>query len=170
MNKFSNNVMARQVFLALCERRPATYEGARERVRDWLRTKGIANGGMSIENGSGLSRSDRISAEQLAKLLAAAWQSPVMPELVASLPILGEDGTLRKRGNGNGRGRAHLKTGYIEGARALAGYVLDQKGRRWIFVGMVNHANASKGKEAIDLLVEWVISRPDEAVRATDGQ
>ena len=164
VNKFSNNVMARHVFLSLNERRPATYEGARERTREWLKNKGIATQGFSIDNGSGLSRGDRITAEQLTQMLASAWQSPVMPELMSSLPILGEDGTLRKRGNGHTRGRAHLKTGYIDGVRALAGYVLDHQGKRWIFVGLINHANAVKGKEGLDALVDWVIQRPTTPV------
>ena len=166
INKFSNNVMARHAFLALSPAVPATYELARERVTGWMKDKGIDPAGFSIENGSGLSRSDRISATQLRQVLAALWKGPVMPELVSSLPILGEDGTLRTRTNGNGRGRAHLKTGYIEGARALAGYVLDAKGRRWIFVAMINHANASKAKEAVDRLVEWTMRQGEEIATA----
>jgi len=172
-NKFSNNVMARQIFLALSAATPpATYEKSAARLREWLTAKGIKAPELIIENGAGLSRNDRVSAETLAALLRSIWRSQTMPEMMASLPIAGEDGTMKKRGNGNGqggdvRGRAHLKTGYIEGVRALAGYLLDLRGERWLLVAMVNHPNAVRAKEGMDRLVEWVIRRGEgEAAKA----
>ena len=173
INKFSNNVMARQLFLALsAEPPPATYEKSAARLRAWLTAKGINAPELIIENGAGLSRHDRVSADTLAALLRSIWKSPTMPELMSSLPIFGEDGTMKKRGNGNGsepggRGRAHLKTGYLEGVRALAGYLLDLQGERWLLVAVVNHPNAARAKGAMDLLVEWAIRHP--AVPATTG-
>ncbi|MBL8425136.1 MAG: D-alanyl-D-alanine carboxypeptidase, partial [Candidatus Accumulibacter phosphatis] len=108
----------------------------------------------------GLSRSERISAQGLAQLLRAAWQSPVMPELIASLPLAGVDGTLRKRlKDGAATGRAHLKTGYLDGVRAIAGYALDNSGRRWIVVCLINDPKARLGKPAIDALLLWVTKR-----------
>ncbi|HET6719046.1 MAG TPA: D-alanyl-D-alanine carboxypeptidase/D-alanyl-D-alanine-endopeptidase [Rhodocyclaceae bacterium] len=163
INKFSNNVMARQLFLALsAETPPATYDKSTARLRDWLQRRGIAAPELVIENGAGLSRLDRASADTLAALLRSIWHSPTMPELVSSLPILGEDGTMKKRGNGN-RGRAHLKTGYLDGVRALAGYVIDQRGERWLLVALVNHANAMGAKEGLDRLVDWVIAADGSA-------
>jgi len=163
-NKFSNNVMARQIFLALSAGTPpATYEKSAARLREWLTAKGINAPELIIENGAGLSRNDLVSAETLAALLRSVWKSPTMPEMMASLPIAGEDGTMKKRGSGNGLGRgdvcgrAYLKTGYIEGVRALAGYLLDLRGERWLLVAMVNHPNAVRAKEGMDRLVEWVI-------------
>ena len=92
--------------------------------------------------------------------MRAAWQSPVMPELIASLPLAGVDGTLRKRfGDGSATGRAHLKTGYLEGVRALAGYVLDHSGKRWIVVCLLNDPKARLGKPAMDALLLWVAKR-----------
>ena len=158
INKFSNNVMARQLFLSLSAGTPpASYDKSAARVREWLQSRGIAAPELVIENGSGLSRRDRSSADTLAALLRSVWKSPTMPELMSSLPILGEDGTLKKRGNGL-KGRAHLKTGYIEGVRALAGYVLDRRGERWLLVAIINHPNALQGKEGLDLLVGGVIN------------
>jgi D-alanyl-D-alanine carboxypeptidase/D-alanyl-D-alanine-endopeptidase (penicillin-binding protein 4) len=113
-----------------------------------------------LDNGSGLSRSERISADSLARLLQAAWQSPVMPELIASLPIAGVDGTLRTRFNeGSASGRAHLKSGYLEGVRAIAGYLLDLRGERWIVVCLINDPRARLGKPAIDALLRWLAQR-----------
>ncbi|KFB78271.1 MAG: D-alanyl-D-alanine carboxypeptidase precursor [Candidatus Accumulibacter cognatus] len=160
INKFSNNVMARQLFLTLDSERPATAVGARRRISGWLQAKGLYLPELVLDNGSGLSRSERISAASLAALLRAAWHSPVMPELIASLPIAGVDGTLRKRFNeGLASGRAHLKTGYLEGVRALAGFLLDHSGKRWIIVCMINDPQARLGKPAIDALLLWVARR-----------
>ncbi|HRF73001.1 MAG TPA: D-alanyl-D-alanine carboxypeptidase/D-alanyl-D-alanine-endopeptidase [Accumulibacter sp.] len=160
INKYSNNVMARQLFLSLDSERPATTDGARRQVAAWLQASGLQLPELVLDNGSGLSRKARVSAAGLAQLLSAAWQSPVMPELIASLPVAGVDGTLRKRlKNGPTAGRAHLKTGYLEGVRAIAGYLLDNSGKRWIVVGMINDPNARLGKPALDALLLWVANR-----------
>jgi D-alanyl-D-alanine carboxypeptidase/D-alanyl-D-alanine-endopeptidase (penicillin-binding protein 4) len=161
MNKFSNNVMARHVFLALSAERGAPGEArASERVvRDWLRAKGIDAPELAIENGSGLSRDDRVSAATLAAVLRSAWASPLMPELAASLPIFATDGTLKSRRAAGAAGQAHLKGGTLTGVQSVAGYVLDRSARRWIVVGILNHANANAAQPALDALVEWVHSR-----------
>ena len=161
MNKFSNNVMARHVFLALSAERGAPGEAqASERiVREWLAARAIDAPGLSIENGSGLSRTDRITAATLAALLRAAWASPAMPELAASLPIFAVDGTLKLR-RGGALGHAHLKGGTLTGVQSMAGYVLDARGRRWVVVMMLNHPNANAAQPALDALVEWVHAQP----------
>ena len=160
INKFSNNVMTRQLFLSLDRTSPASYDGARRRIDRWLGDKNLRLPELVLENGSGLSRKERISAEGLGRLLLAAWKSPVMPELMSSLPVAGVDGTLKKRfQEGPVYGRAHLKTGYLEGARALAGYVLDQNGRRWVVTILINDAHAQNGRAAIDELLRWVATR-----------
>jgi D-alanyl-D-alanine carboxypeptidase/D-alanyl-D-alanine-endopeptidase (penicillin-binding protein 4) len=164
INKFSNNVMARQVFLTLDAARPATPEGARRAIYAWLSGKRLDMPELVIDNGSGLSRKERISAESLAHLLLAAWQSPVMPELISSLPLAGIDGTLRKRLTGNqATGRAHMKTGYLGNVRALAGYVLDNMGKRWVVVFLINDPHSLSGKPAMDALLLWLMDRGDGA-------
>ena len=158
VNKWSNNVMARHLFLAAASVRPATPEAARERIAAWLAGKRIA--GTTLENGAGLSRNERVTAEGMGRLLLDAWKSPVMPELLASLPIAGNDGTLKRRfGHGAANGRAHLKTGYIDGVRAIAGYVLDRSGQRWVVVGILNDAQMKNGSRPLDTLVNWVAER-----------
>jgi len=160
INKYSNNVMARQLFLTLAGERPATPEGARRRIGTWLAEKKLKLPELVLDNGSGLSRSERISAEGLSQLLLAAWHSPVMPELISSLPLAGVDGTMKKRlGDSATSGRAHLKTGYLEGVRAIAGYVLDASGKRWVVVCLINDPRARLGKPAMDALLRWVAER-----------
>lgn len=154
INKFSNNVMAWQLFLKVGAGETATAD---RQIRQWLTGKGLDFPELAIDNGSGLSRTNRIAAASLARLLAAGWASPVMPELIASLPVAGIDGTTRKRFNGNGvAGRAHLKTGSLEGVRGIAGYLLDRQGRRHIVVFMVNHPNAAQAQAAFDALLDGV--------------
>ncbi|MEO8411389.1 MAG: D-alanyl-D-alanine carboxypeptidase/D-alanyl-D-alanine-endopeptidase [Propionivibrio sp.] len=160
INKYSNNVMARQLFLSLDAQRPATPQGADRRVQAWLAEKNLTMPELMLENGSGLSRSERLSADGLSRLLRAAWASPVMPEFIASLPLAGSDGTLRRRLGDNGIvGRAHLKTGYLNGVRAIAGYVQDSHDRRWVVVFLINDPRSGAGKPAMDELLRWVAAR-----------
>ncbi|MBI2306955.1 MAG: D-alanyl-D-alanine carboxypeptidase/D-alanyl-D-alanine-endopeptidase [Rhodocyclales bacterium] len=158
VNKWSNNVSARQIFLTLAATRPATPEAAQASIGQWLAAKGVA--GSVLDNGSGLSQQERLTAEGLGRLLLAAWDSPVMPELIASLPIAGSDGTLKKRlQESAAAGRAHLKTGYLDGVRSIAGYVLDRSGRRWVVVGFLNDPRMKNGSAPLDALVQWVAER-----------
>ena len=130
--------------------------GARQ-IQRTLAANGIATAGLVVENGAGLSRSERISATTLGQLLLAAWKSRTMPELMSSLPIAGVDGTARRRlPNSPAAGFAHVKTGTLNDVRSLAGYVLARNGHRYAVVLMINHPNADAARDAQDALLEWV--------------
>ena len=163
INKYSNNVMARQLFLtlgAVGAGAPASVDKTGRVIRQWLAGKGLSFPELALENGSGLSRIERISAKSLGELLLAAYKSPVMPELMASLPLAAVDGTMRKRLSGaEVAGQAHIKTGTLAGVRAIAGYVLDARGRRVVVVFIVNHANAGNAQPVQDALLRWVHAR-----------
>jgi D-alanyl-D-alanine carboxypeptidase/D-alanyl-D-alanine-endopeptidase (penicillin-binding protein 4) len=163
INKFSNNVMARQLFLTLAlaaDNPPVSSDKARQALRDWLARNHLDFPELQIENGSGLSRSDRISPRHLAELLLYAWRSPFMPEFAASLPVPGVDGTLRRRlTDSPSAGRGHLKTGYLEGVRAIAGYVLDRRGNTVVVVSLINHSQAVAAQGFQEAVVQWVWSR-----------
>ncbi len=169
VNKLSNNVMARHLFLTLATTAyppPATPALAAETVKQWAARRKLRLPGLVIENGSGLSRQERISANGLARLLAAADASPVRDEFASSLAVAAVDGTVQRRfQNGSVAGQALLKTGSLEGVRALAGYVIDAEGRRWIVVAIINHANAARGAPALDFLVQWVYRNAAAAER-----
>jgi serine-type D-Ala-D-Ala carboxypeptidase/endopeptidase (penicillin-binding protein 4) len=160
INKYSNNVMARQLFLTLgaeSGKQPATVADADAAVHGWLDAHDLHLPELVLDNGSGLSRRARISAGGLARLLGAAWKSPVMPELLASLPLTAVDGTMKKRLNGDAiAGQAHIKTGTLDGVKTIAGYVLDRDGHQQIVVFLVNHANAQAAQAAEDALLDWV--------------
>ncbi len=162
INKYSNNVMAQQVFLTLGREErmadtpasPASFDSARKRVQRWWQERISPHDLPVLDNGSGLSRIERISAQGLARLLQAAYASPLMPELMASLPISGVDGTLR-RVQSRAVGSAHLKTGSLNDVLAVAGFVHATSGKRYVLVAIVNHPNAKAARPAIDTLVEW---------------
>ena len=179
INKFSNNVMAQQVFLTLSlpsgsgpltsnqtatsdARGAATLEASRQVVQRWWRERVAArfNDGLEtpvLDNGSGLSRDERISALALARLLQWAWQQPTMSELMSSLPVTGLDGTLKRS---KAQAVAHLKTGSLRDVAGIAGYVDGPKGKRWVLVAILNHPNANAGRPALEALVDWAASQP----------
>lgn len=159
INKHSNNVMAQQLFLTLglVQSGRGTRDAARAALQRWLaeRLPGEPLDGIVIDNGSGLSRSGRLSAALLGRLLHAAWATPTMPELMSSLPMSGLDGTLRR--SSASTGRAHLKTGSLRDVAGVAGYVFGTSGRRYALVAIVNHPSANAARPAIDALVQWAI-------------
>jgi D-alanyl-D-alanine carboxypeptidase/D-alanyl-D-alanine-endopeptidase (penicillin-binding protein 4) len=173
INKWSNNVMAQQVYLALGVQTfgvqtlgvqalgaPATWAKSSRAIADWTKSKRLALPELVIENGSGLSRVERITPRGLADLLIAAFRSPVMPELMASLPLVATDGTMRRRlANSGVAGQAHIKTGSLNDVRAIAGYVLDARGRRSVVVMIVNHPKALAAQPAFDALLGWAHQR-----------
>jgi len=157
INKYSNNVMAQQVFLTigLTQKNRGTFEASRSALGQWWRDRiGTGEAPPVFENGSGLSRDERISAAALGKMLQVAWRSPVMPELMSSLPASGVDGTLKKRALRSG-GAAHLKTGTLRDASGVAGYVHGASGRRYVLVAIANSENAGAARAAFDALVDW---------------
>jgi len=160
INKFSNNVMARQLYLTIgaeAARPPGRYDKSFAVVKSWLAKRGLEMPELVIENGSGLSRRDRISAQSLGAMLVAAYHGTVMPEFIASLPLVAVDGTMRKRLKGEQvAGSAHIKTGSLADVRAIGGYVLDRKGQRHVVVMMINHPNAHMAQPALDELLRWV--------------
>jgi D-alanyl-D-alanine carboxypeptidase/D-alanyl-D-alanine-endopeptidase (penicillin-binding protein 4) len=167
MNKWSNNVMARQLFLTLDEHQPKTEAGARQRLTRWLADKGFHFPEFWVENGAGLSRTARISATHLVQLLTDAWQSPLMPEFAAALPLAGVDGTMKSRLRETlAQGRARVKSGTLSGVKSLAGYAQDGSGHWYALAFLINHPNAAAGGAAMDHLLLWVVQGcPQDAVR-----
>ncbi len=175
-NKHSNNVMAKMLFLNHGATRlgaPATWEKGDRAIRDWLKEKKLDMPELIMENGSGLSRNERISAASMAKLLVWAAKQPLYYEFAASLPALGLEGTVKKRLTGTPEaGRAWLKTGSLNGARALAGYVLDTSGRRKVVVLFINHPNAKYADGFQNAVLRWAMTNgantPDTEKKSTD--
>ncbi len=160
INKFSNNVMAQQLFLTLSLNQtpsPASFEASRGVLLAWWRERFGAQDVPVLDNGSGLSRQERITPQGLARMLQMAYLSGAMPELMSSLPITGVDGTLRRSKSRVSQGWAHLKTGTLRDSTALAGYVHAPSGRRLVVVSIINHPNAPAARPALEALVDWAV-------------
>ncbi|MDP1951525.1 MAG: D-alanyl-D-alanine carboxypeptidase/D-alanyl-D-alanine-endopeptidase [Nitrosomonas sp.] len=164
INKFSNNIAARQLYLTLGtakapahSKSPVTLAKSDIAIRQWLASRQMIFPELVVENGSGLSRNERISANHMGKFLLAAFQSSVMPEFISSMPIAAVDGTMRNRLSGTPvSGLAHLKTGALWDVSALAGYMLNKSGRRIVVVFFVNHARSDAARPVMDRLLQWL--------------
>ncbi len=162
INKYSNNLMAKTVFLTLgleAANAPATPEKSRAAINDWLSSKKLAMPTLYVENGAGLSRKTRITAKDMGRLLLTAWHSPYMPEFIASMSISGQDGTLRKRyRKGALYEKMHMKTGRLNNVVSLAGYYQSPRGDRYVVVLLHNARDVQHGTgHAVqNTLLEWL--------------
>ncbi len=166
VNKRSDNPITRVIYLHLGRHARATEASATPTadlaesvVRGWLRERGINDQGLVLDNGSGLSRSERITPAQLAAVLRAAYGSKWAPEFMSSLPIIGVDGAMLNRAkNGPARELGRFKTGSLRDAFSVAGFVPDAAGRPVVVVAIINHPD-SKGasaRPALDAVIDWV--------------
>ena len=161
INKWSNNVMTRQLLLTLGAKKygaPGTLEKGKRAVLSIMTESKINTTGINLENGSGLSRKAKISARQMADLLDKAYRDAYMPEFLSSLSLPGVDGTLVSRFRKEDlRGRSHLKTGTLNSVTAIAGYMLNRAGKRMIIVVQHNgnKSGGGRGKKIQDALLRW---------------
>ena len=164
-NKYSSNMMARSLVLALAAEMhgtPATTTAGQETIVNWLKTRGLVLPELVIGNGSGLSREARISADSMAKLLIGARQSRFAPEFLTSLSLGGLDGTLEKRfQNVDDPSRVRMKTGTLKDVSCLAGYVTGKSGKAYAVVVFVNHPGAQNGLGEMiqSTVVDWVLKQ-----------
>ena len=138
---------------------PLTREQGVEVMFEYLQMKGIETNGLVIDNGSGLSRTSRVTAKAMTDLLRLAHAHPLMPEFISSLSLNGIDGTTRRRFRGRAEmGRMHLKTGRLDGVAAIAGYVLANSGKLYSVVMLGNYSNIHQGAGIAiqNALLKWV--------------
>ena len=165
VNKFSNNVMTRQIFLTLGAEKfgpPGTLDKGEQATLATLSARGLRFSELELGNGAGLSRDTRISAASMGRLLLAAHASPFQAEFQASLSIAGLDGTTRKRFLRDPvAGDMHLKTGTLNGVASIAGFVHSESGADYAVVMIVNGPKATWGGalDAQNALLRWVHQR-----------
>jgi serine-type D-Ala-D-Ala carboxypeptidase/endopeptidase (penicillin-binding protein 4) len=169
VNKFSNNVMAQQVFLTLSSQLPnpgrtGSFAASQRNIAAWWKARLPEAVAPIVENGSGLSRKERSSAAAINSLLQLASASPNSQVFANSLGIAGVDGTVARMRDRNGNsaaiGQAQLKTGTLKDVAAIAGYANALNGQRYSLAAIINHPNASAARPALDALVEWIVKRP----------
>lgn len=161
INKWSNNVMTRQLLLTLGAKRfgsPGTPEKGQRAILEIMAENNIDTNGIELENGSGLSRKAKISARQMGSLLETAYRDAYMPEFMASLSLPGVDGTLVNRFRKEDlRGRSHLKTGTLNFVTAISGYMLNRIGKRLVIVIQHNgkKTGGGRGEKIQNALLRW---------------
>ncbi|WP_457977465.1 D-alanyl-D-alanine carboxypeptidase/D-alanyl-D-alanine-endopeptidase [Ectopseudomonas composti] len=166
INKYSNNTMARQLFLSIgaqfrTEADKDDSLAAQRVIRSWLARKGITAPHLVLENGSGLSRAERISAREMALILQAAWRSPYAAEFRSSMPLVAMDGTMRRRLQRTPLvGEAHIKTGTLNNVRAIAGYSRDSNGQDWAVVAILNDPKPWGATSILDQVLLDTYSQP----------
>jgi D-alanyl-D-alanine carboxypeptidase/D-alanyl-D-alanine-endopeptidase (penicillin-binding protein 4) len=174
INKFSNNTMARNLFLtigAAIYKAPATPQKSIDAIDTFMHRSALPTEYLQLENGSGLSRDEHITALSLADLLQSANSSPVAQVFIESLPIAGVDGTMRNRlttlpvG-----GNAHIKTGTLRDVRAIAGYVASADGESYVVVSFINDVHAEAARAAHDSLLEWIYQGPSMTMPAAPDE
>jgi len=161
MNKWSSNPIARQLLALVGARRmpaaPDHVAAGASAVRSLLTEAGIDRHGVVLENGAGLSREERITAADLARLLQTVWNRPYAAEFIATLPVAGVDGTARRRFKDSPiREWAHVKTGTLRDVRAIAGFAQSQSGTPYVIAAVIEHANAAQAGEALTALFDWL--------------
>jgi D-alanyl-D-alanine carboxypeptidase/D-alanyl-D-alanine-endopeptidase (penicillin-binding protein 4) len=177
INKFSNNVMAQQLYLTLSSElgSPGRFEASRVRLSQWWRSGFAGQDEPLLDNGSGLSRNERSTAHALTALLQAAHGGPHAQHFVDSLSLAGVDGTAARLKERNPQspviGNAWLKTGSLRDVASVAGYVQGQSGQRYTLVAIVHHPNANQARAALDQLLEWTVrdSAQSTAPRSAQG-
>lgn len=163
MNKHSNNIMTRQLFLTIgaeLTRPPATLKKARAIVLNKLSSLGVPTQGLFLDNGSGLSRQSKMTAAQLGKFLLVMQDSRVKPFFEQSLAIVGVDGTLRRRlRNTPLAGNAIGKTGTLKNTKSVAGYLTAQSGKKYAYVMLFNGPRAKAGRPLMDDIMQWLYTQ-----------
>jgi len=169
INKPSDNALTRSLLMTLGalakdgDASATSTARGEQVVRGWLRERGIIDAGLVLDNGSGLSRTERLPPRLLADVLRVMHKSEWAPEFLSSLPIVGIDGTMRNRlKDSPATGRARVKTGTLRDVVSVAGYVRNADGELCILVGLINHPQASHkiARPVVDALIEWLSQQP----------
>jgi D-alanyl-D-alanine carboxypeptidase/D-alanyl-D-alanine-endopeptidase (penicillin-binding protein 4) len=162
LGKYSSNFIAESLVKAMAVRAfgvPGSWEAGIEAIRLRLRALGLDLEGSELVDGSGLARENQVSPRLLVQALLAARRSfQLGPELLASLPIAGSDGTLSKRAPG-AAGAVRAKTGLLTGVTSLSGFAERSDGRVVAFSILVNgfHGGAPVARAAVDGFVEALV-------------
>ena len=158
--KKSNNVMARQLLLTIGAKKggQGTPRAGANAIGQWLASRGLQFPELRIENGSGLSRTARISAAHVTELLIDAYRSPYRNVFMHSLAVAGVDGTMRGRlKHTQVQGKGFFKTGTLRDVRSIAGYVKASNGKTYAMAILQNDPRAKqRALRAHDKLIEWV--------------
>lgn len=168
LNKVSNNFIAEQLLKsmgALTQGAPGTVGKGIVAVASVMESFGIPPTAYVLADGSGLSRSNRLSPRTVVRvLMAMAEDFEIGPEFIASLKVAGAEGSNHRFQDPLCNRRLRVKSGHLTGVAALAGYGYGGGGRRYVFSIIAN--DYRRGRGAADVAIE----RLCEAFLAGEGQ
>lgn len=124
-------------------------------VRNFLRQAGVSESELVINDGSGLSRNDMITANATVQLLTFMSKHRYFAAFRDALPIAGVDGTLRTRMKGTpAEGNLRAKTGSLSSVASLSGYVTTAAGEHLVFSMMLNNYRSASAlrQDSIDAI------------------
>jgi len=161
--KPSQNQIGELLFKTLgrVETGSATADSGRAVVERQLLAWGVDSAGFAVRDGSGLSRHDYLTPETIVRVLDRMRRHTEFQVFYDALPIAGIDGTLRTRMHGTrAQGNVRAKTGTLDKARALSGYVTTADGRLLLFSMLANnHVVSNAEVERVqDTLLIWLAS------------
>ena len=186
--------MARQVLLTLAIEKngaPGNTNNGNMVVKSWLKKYQLDMPELVIENGSGLSRIERISSKHLNQVLLLGLNSSTRDYFTESLPIAGVDGTMKHRLMDTLRKYipkkreaqafeknvsqfpkpikkygAYIKTGSLADVRSISGYVVSKSGQVYAISSFINHQNARSGRGIHDALMTWLLDDGPQQLHA----
>jgi serine-type D-Ala-D-Ala carboxypeptidase/endopeptidase (penicillin-binding protein 4) len=161
--KVSQNLYAETLLrgLAVSNGHAATAREGEDIVGSTLKAWGVAEGGIVVADGSGLSRYNLVSATSLVRVLTHVYQDPRLKDgWMDAMPVGGVDGTLGRRLKDTpAAGRVHAKTGSLSGVRALSGYVQTAEGEWIAFSMLANNFGAPASAADVDRVVDQALVR-----------
>jgi len=151
LNKFSNNFVAEQIVKTLAAEKfgpPGTTENGLKVIHEYMRSLGVAQDRFTIVDGSGLSRQNRVTPNQIIRVLEHVSQDlSIFPEFISALGVMGVDGNVRKRMNGVEESqKARVKTGTLNSVSSLSGYFQSRDGERFAFSILMNDLKCRNGQ------------------------
>ena len=150
LNTYSNNLMAEHIIKTIAAKRlggAGSHVKGLRLVKEFLRKSHVNLQGVSLVDGSGLSRRNRMTTRAITDLLTTMYSRfDIGPDFMSSLRVMGADGVLSKRLiKSPARGKVRAKTGSLRGVSTLAGYIENQTGQKFAFALFLNNFSRKKG-------------------------
>lgn len=145
-NKRSQGFYAEQILktIGATVKKEGTFSGGLDVIKDFISKLGISEEQYQLDDGSGLSKENRLTPEMIIRLLRYMYMHKDAGIFLKSLPISGTDGTLEKRLKTEPyKSRIRAKTGYVCGASTLSGYVKTVNEEIITFAILVNEIKGS---------------------------
>ncbi len=161
LNKYSNNFIAEQIAKSMAaesSQSPGSHAKALQILRSFLNNLGVDMREVKLADASGLSRKNRMTTALTTDFLTKVYKRfDIGPDFVATLGIMGVDGSVRDRMKGAySKVLSRVKTGSLSKVSSLAGYVSGAKGGLYSFAIFLNNVNC--GYKEVDQIEDTIVT------------